>query len=93
MRKSLTNKDFNINNLWQYKDQKFLVIKFTIDHYTNVNVYDLDLYTPVFSDDATIKYLKEHPDVKILILEEAEVDHFLGGLYSQNYIFTDTEIN
>ena len=90
MRKSLTNKDFNINNLWQYKDQKFLVIKFTIDHYTNVNVYDLDLYTPVFSDDATIKYLKEHPDVKILILEEAEVDHFfrrpiLTELYFYRY--------
>ena len=76
MRKVLTNKDFNIKSFWQYKDQKFLVIKFTIDHYTNINVYDLDMYTPFFGDKRTIEYLQQNPDVKILILEEAEVDHF-----------------
>lgn len=61
---------------WEYKGQKFVIVRFTIEHYTNINVYDLDMYTPFFGDEKTGEYLRNNPDAKILILEEAEADNF-----------------
>jgi len=61
---------------WEYKGEQFIVVRFTIDHYTNINVYDLGVYTPFFGDDKSANYLKSNPKVKILILEESEVDNF-----------------
>ena len=61
---------------WKYKEQEFLIVRFTIDHYTNINVFDLGMYTPFFGDDKVVEYLHKNPLCKILILEEAEVDEF-----------------
>lgn len=61
---------------WKYKGHEFLIVRFSIEHYTNVNVYHLGKYTPFFGDERTAKYLQSHPNTRILILEEAEADHF-----------------
>lgn len=61
---------------WQYRGKEFVIVRFTIDHYTNINVYDLGHYTPFFGDDKVGEYLHKNPECSILILEEAEVDEF-----------------
>src|SRR5210317_2212351 len=61
---------------WEYGGNKFAVVRFTIEHYTNINVYELGVYTPFFGDEKIANYLRINPETRILILEEAEVDTF-----------------
>lgn len=61
---------------WNYGGSEFVVVRFTIEHYTNINVYELGVYTPFFGDEKIANYLKANPKTKLLILEEAEVDTF-----------------
>jgi hypothetical protein len=61
---------------WEHKGEQFVVVRFTIEHYTNINVYELGVYTPFFGDKKIAAYLKANPKTKILILEESEVDTF-----------------
>lgn len=61
---------------WEHGGREFVVVRFNIEHYTNINVYELGAYTPFFGDEKIAGYLKANPRTKILILEEAEVDTF-----------------
>lgn len=56
--------------------KEFLVVRFTTEHYTNLNVWKLGKYTPQFTDSEGIEYLRENPSTGILVLEEAEADEF-----------------
>lgn len=56
--------------------KEFLVVRFTTQHYTNLNVWKLGKYTPQFTDADGIEYLRKNPSTGILVLEEAEADEF-----------------
>ena len=67
---------------WNYRGKEFVVVRFTIEHYTNINVYELGVYTPFFGDEKIASYLRANPKTKLLILEEAEVDTFFSSTRS-----------
>lgn len=57
-------------------NKEFLVVRFTIQHYNYINLYETGKYIPTITDEKGIKYLQSNPDTGILILEESEADEF-----------------